>query len=52
MHVSRHKARLVFFDNVYMYDINAIPHMTEESPYNPPSRKGCSKKTDCPDDYG
>ena len=28
----KHNARLVFFDNVYMYDINAIPHMTEESP--------------------
>src|SRR5512138_2466264 len=25
----RHKARLVFFDNVYLYDINAIPHMTD-----------------------
>ena len=35
----KYKARLVFFDNVYMYDINAIPHMTEESPVNPPSRK-------------
>ena len=39
-----HKARLVFFDNVYMYDINAIPHMTEESPVNPPSRKGSVRK--------
>jgi nucleoside-diphosphate-sugar epimerase len=36
----KHNARLVFFDNVYMYDINAIPHMTEESPVNPPSKKG------------
>ena len=25
----KHNARLVFFDNVYSYDINAIPHMTE-----------------------
>lgn len=40
----KHKARLVFFDNVYMYDINAIPHMTEESPINPPSRKGTVRK--------
>ena len=39
-----HKARLVFFDNVYMYDINAIPHMTEESPVNPPSKKGSVRK--------
>jgi nucleoside-diphosphate-sugar epimerase len=40
----KYKARLVFFDNVYMYDINAIPHMTEESPVNPPSRKGEVRK--------
>lgn len=40
----KHKARLVFFDNVYSYDINAISHMTEESPYNPPSRKGAVRK--------
>lgn len=33
-------ARLVFFDNVYMYDRAAIPFMTEESPVNPPSKKG------------
>lgn len=36
----KHNARLVFFDNVYMYDLGAIPHMTEESPINPPSKKG------------
>jgi nucleoside-diphosphate-sugar epimerase len=36
----KYKARLVFFDNVYMYAIDAIPHMTEESKINPPSRKG------------
>jgi nucleoside-diphosphate-sugar epimerase len=40
----KHNARLVFFDNVYSYDINAIPHMTEDSPYNPPSRKGAVRK--------
>lgn len=40
----KHKARLVFFDNVYMYDINAIHHMTEESPINPPSRKGVVRR--------
>jgi nucleoside-diphosphate-sugar epimerase len=40
----KHNARLVFFDNVYLYDINAIPHMTEESPINPPSRKGAVRK--------
>jgi nucleoside-diphosphate-sugar epimerase len=36
----KHGARLVYFDNVYSYDINAIPHMTEEAPINPPSEKG------------
>jgi nucleoside-diphosphate-sugar epimerase len=40
----KHKARLVFFDNVYMYGINTIPHMTEESEINPPSRKGAVRK--------
>jgi nucleoside-diphosphate-sugar epimerase len=34
------KARLVFFDNVYMYDISDIPHMKETSRINPPSKKG------------
>ena len=32
-------ARLIFFDNVYMYGHVAGP-MTEETPYNPASRKG------------
>jgi nucleoside-diphosphate-sugar epimerase len=36
----RHKTKLVFFDNVYMYSKTAIPLMTEESPVSPPSRKG------------
>ena len=36
----RHGVKLVFFDNVYMYDPTAIPHMTEASPWNPSSRKG------------
>jgi len=35
-----HNCKLVFFDNVYMYDKNAIPNMTEDSPVNPPSKKG------------
>jgi nucleoside-diphosphate-sugar epimerase len=33
-------AKLVFFDNVYMYAKSAIPFMTEESTNLPPSRKG------------
>lgn len=40
----KHHAKLVFFDNVYMYDKNAIPHMTEESAINPPSKKGLVRK--------
>lgn len=36
----KHKARLVFFDNVYLYDRSAIPFMTESSAINPPSEKG------------
>ncbi|PVD50339.1 NAD-dependent dehydratase [Terrimonas sp.] len=36
----KHHCRLVFFDNVYMYDKTAIPGMTEQSPINPPSKKG------------
>jgi nucleoside-diphosphate-sugar epimerase len=36
----KNNAKLVFFDNVYMYDKSAIPFMTEESKINPPSRKG------------
>lgn len=36
----RHNTKLVFFDNVYMYDKNEIPSMHEESASNPPSKKG------------
>jgi nucleoside-diphosphate-sugar epimerase len=35
-----HGAKLVFFDNIYMYDKNFLNGMTEETPINPPSRKG------------
>ncbi|HEY9489097.1 MAG TPA: NAD-dependent epimerase/dehydratase family protein [Chryseosolibacter sp.] len=40
----KHKARLVFFDNVYLYDVNAIGHMMENSPVNPSSKKGKVRK--------
>lgn len=33
-------SKLVFFDNVYMYDENHLNGMTEETPINPPSKKG------------
>lgn len=35
-----HNARLVFFDNIYMYDPNFLASMTEETPVNPSSKKG------------
>lgn len=40
----KHQAKLVFFDNVYMYDKSAIPNMTEDSPVNPSSKKGLVRK--------
>ena len=40
----KHKAKLVFFDNVYMYDEMEIGHMRENSKQNPPSEKGKVRK--------
>lgn len=37
---SKHKAKIVFVDNMYMYDKNHLSHMTEETPVNPNSEKG------------
>jgi nucleoside-diphosphate-sugar epimerase len=34
------KAKLVFFDNVYIYDADYLNGMTEETPINPSSEKG------------
>jgi len=39
-----HNAKLVFFDNVYMYDKSAMPHMTETSPIRASSKKGEVRK--------
>ena len=36
----KHKTKLVFIDNVYMYAKNTIPAMTEKAPLGPPSKKG------------
>src|SRR3984957_14152286 len=36
---TRTQAKLIFFDNVYMYGRTEEP-MTEDTPYNPSSRKG------------
>ena len=33
-------SKLVFFDNMYMYDPAYLNRMTEETPINPPSKKG------------
>lgn len=35
-----HQAKLVFFDNIYMYDGSVLNPITENSPINPPSKKG------------
>jgi nucleoside-diphosphate-sugar epimerase len=40
----KHNSRLVFFDNVYMYDLAGMGNMTETSEINPPSRKGAVRK--------
>lgn len=37
---EKHNARLVFFDNIYIYARSAVPHMTEDSALEPPSEKG------------
>lgn len=34
------QAKLVFFDNIYMYDPNYMPNLTEETPIRPFSEKG------------
>jgi len=36
----KHGTKLVFFDNIYMYDPSALGNLTEETPYKPNSRKG------------
>jgi nucleoside-diphosphate-sugar epimerase len=41
---AKHGAKLVFFDNIYMYDRDQISHMTEDTAINPPSRKGAVRK--------
>ncbi|MFM9950975.1 MAG: NAD-dependent epimerase/dehydratase family protein [Saprospiraceae bacterium] len=37
---KKHHCKLVFFDNIYMYDPGYLDGMTEETPTNPPSKKG------------
>jgi nucleoside-diphosphate-sugar epimerase len=44
---ERHKAKLVFFDNMYMYDKGEVPFMTETARLNPPSKKGSVREEVC-----
>ena len=37
---KENNTKLVFFDNIYMYDPKCIPLMTEDCPINPCSKKG------------
>lgn len=41
---KKHQAKLVFFDNVYMYAKTEIPHMTETSLIQAPSKKGAVRQ--------
>lgn len=37
---AQENCKLVFFDNIYMYDMAYLSDLTEETPFNPPSKKG------------
>ncbi len=37
---KKYGVKLVFFDNIYMYDPDGLDGMTEETVINPPSKKG------------
>ncbi|MCU7552398.1 NAD-dependent epimerase/dehydratase family protein [Chitinophagaceae bacterium LB-8] len=37
---KKHNAKLVFFDNMYMYDPDYLNNMTEDTPIRPVSKKG------------
>jgi len=41
----KHQAKLVFFDNVYMYDKDYMNNLTEETPVRPSSKKGVVRAT-------
>ena len=42
---ARHGAKLVFFDNIYMYTKDCMANITENSRIDPPSRKGQVRAT-------
>ena len=41
---AKHNAKLVFFDNMYLYDHAHLANMTEETPVNPKTKKGLVRK--------
>ncbi len=41
---KEHDCKLVFFDNIYMYDEDHLVGMTEDTPINPPSKKGLIRR--------
>lgn len=41
---EKHSAKLVFFDNIYMYSADSLNPITEDLPQNPPSKKGAVRK--------
>ncbi len=41
---KKHHSKLVFFDNIYMYDPNFLSKMDEDTPQNPSSKKGKIRK--------
>jgi nucleoside-diphosphate-sugar epimerase len=41
---QKEDAKLVFFDNIYMYDPDHLGNMTEETPHRPCSKKGEVRK--------
>ena len=40
---KQHNSKLVFIDNLYMYDPAKLSFMTEETPVNPSSKKGTTR---------
>lgn len=42
---KKNNAKLVFFDNIYMYDSNHLNGMNESTPINPSSKKGIVRKS-------
>ncbi len=41
---TEHNCKLVFLDNIYMYNKEDLDGMDEETPYNPSSKKGLIRK--------